>query len=327
MTILAGDVGGTKTLLALFDADGSGGDPVREERYDSGDYPGLGKILREFLGDGGDRPEAACFGVPGAVVDGVCRTPNLPWVIRERDLREDTGIDAVELVNDFVAAAKGVPDLPADRLRTLQEGMPETRAPKAIIGAGTGLGQAVLVPAHDRWRVLPTEAGHGDFAARGVVQRALLAHLEQRLDHVSVERVVSGPGIVTIFEFLADGLNPVSADTRRRVETADDKAAAITRLATEESDPTCTQALAVFVEAYGAEAGNLALRSLPKGGLYVGGGIAPKIADTLAEGAFMRAFLDKGRLRDLLSDIPVHVVLEERLGLLGAAARARELAS
>ncbi len=327
MTILAGDIGGTKTLLALFDADGNDGSAIREHRYDSADYPGLGQIVREFLADGDDRPAAACFGVPGAVVDGVCRTPNLPWVIRESDLEQDAGVPAVELVNDFVAAAKGVPTLPPDRLRTLQEGMPEKRAPKAIIGAGTGLGQAVLVPAHDRWRVLPTEAGHGDFAAQGVVQRALRAHLEQRLGHVSVERVVSGPGIVTIFEFLADSLNPVSAETRRRVEAAEDKAATITRLATDGGDPTCTQALAVFVETYGAEAGNLALRSLPKGGLYVGGGIAPKIVDTLAEGAFMRAFLAKGRLRDLLSDIPVHVVLEERLGLLGAAARARELAS
>lgn len=319
MRVLAGDVGGTKTVLAIVDGDEASFRVVEEERFSSQDCPGLAPVIRKFLRRTGQEVSSGCIGVPGAVVEGSCRTPNLPWVLSARELQVKTGVGHIELVNDFVAAATGVLVLRPDALMTLQAGNPIPTGARAVIGAGTGLGQAFLVWDGTGFRVSPTEAGHADAAPRGELQRRLVARLEEQLGgHVSIERIVSGPGLVRVYEFMVE--DGVSTWPEIREAFADEDAAAvISRHGLSRNDLACEQALDLFVEMYGAEAGNLALRALPRGGLYVAGGIAAKILEKLQDGHFMRAFLDKGRLSELLRTIPVHVVLEPMVGLLGAA--------
>ncbi len=322
MAVLAGDVGGTKTLLALVEPHGGGVRLLHERRFDSPAHTGLAPIVAEFLGGGATPVAAACFGVPGAVVDGACITPNLPWVIREAELAAATRIPHVRLINDFAAAALGVLGLGPESLATLQEGRPIENGTRAVLGAGTGLGQALLVWDGRRYAVAPTEGGHGDFAPQGDEQRALQRHLEaSHGGRVSVERVVSGPGLARIYAFLvAQGVA-----TTREVEealTTEDPGAVISHHGMAGSDPACVRALDLFIAAYGAEAGNLALRSLPHGGLYVAGGIAPKLRSRIADGGFMAAFRRKGRMSELMATFPVRLVLEPNVGLLGAAIEA-----
>lgn len=319
--VLAGDVGGTKTLLALAELDGTGVKLLEEERFPSPEYAGLAEIVAEFLARVRTPVAAACFGVPGAVLDGSCNTPNLPWVLTERELAAATGVPAVRLINDFAAAAVGVLAAPSASLATLQHGTPAAHGTMAVLGAGTGLGQALLLWDGRRYRVHPTEGGHGGFAPEGELQRELLAWLEASFDTVSVERVVSGPGLARIYEFLVGRGVPTSAEVARSVEQ-EDPGAVIAAHALARTDPACEQALDLFAAAFGAEAGNLALRSLATGGVYVAGGIAPKILPKLQDGTFLEAFSRKGRMSDLVRTIPVAVVLEERTGLLGAALEA-----
>jgi glucokinase len=319
MAVLAGDVGGTKSLLALVEGDGGGVRVLHERRFDSGAYSGLAPIVSEFLVATGAGPASACFGVPGAVAGGVCRTLNLPWVIDERELAAATGIGRVRLVNDFAAAALGVLALPAEALATLQNGAPDERGVKAVIGAGTGLGVALVVWGGERWVVVPTEGGHADFAPLGEEQRALQRHVEAELGgRVSVERVVSGPGLARVYDFLVATGTPTSPAVA--AEMADkDRGAVVGRHGLAGDDPACARALALFVAIYGAEAGNVALRALPTGGVYVAGGVAPKIRERVEDGTFIRAFRAKGRQSGLMETFPVHLVLEPRVGLLGAA--------
>lgn len=324
MAVLAGDAGGTKTILALVEGEEHDFKVVAEKQYASAEFPGLTPIVRRFLNAHGATAEAACFGVPGAVRDGECRTPNLPWFLSETDLAATTGIPRVQLVNDFVAAASGVLVLPPPSLLALQEGAPSATGTRAVLGAGTGLGQAILTWDGRQYLVLPTEAGHADFAPQGSLQRDLAASLEERMEHVSVERLVSGPGLKRIYEFLVE--RGVSSWPEVRESFAwEDPSAVISRFALTRRDLACEQALDLFFELYGAEAGNLALRVLPTGGVYVVGGIAVKNLEKLNDGTFMRAFRRKGRLREVLERIPVHVVLEPRVGLLGAARQAVRL--
>jgi len=318
MAIVAGDVGGSKTLLAVVEVHGGEVQVLAERRYASAEYPGLAPIIREFLDSIGTPVDRACLGVPGAVVNRGCRTPNLPWHLHEDVLQDETAIPNIILVNDFAAAAMGVVALPAEALAPIQEGTLRVHGPRAVLGAGTGLGQALLWWDGHRYRVQATESGHCDFAPQGDLQRALLAHLERELAHVSVERVVSGPGLVRVYRFLVDQGMPAVPSVQQALE-AGDPAEVIALLAMDEQEPTCDAALDCFIRAYGAEAGNLALRTLPLGGVYVAGGIAPKILPRLQDGTFLRAFRHKGRLSDLMATIPVHVVLEERAGVFGAA--------
>jgi glucokinase len=321
MQVLAGDAGGTKTILAVVESAQGSFHILAEERFASRQHSGLAPIITTFLARAGLKVDVACIGVPGAITAGVCRTPNLPWVLTEPDLAAQTGIRQIELVNDFVAAAAGVQMLGSDAIATLQDGNPQPTGTRAVIGAGTGLGQAVLVWNGTSFLVNPTEAGHADLAPRGELQRELAAYLEGRHEHVSVERAVSGPGLVSIYKFLVErGVSswPEIAESF----LTEDPGEVIARHAQSHRDLACEQALDLFVEMYGAEAGNLALRVLPHGGLYVAGGIAPKILRVLRQGSFMRAFLDKGRLRDTLLTIPVYVVLDSKLGLYGAAVNA-----
>jgi glucokinase len=326
MPVLAGDVGGTKTLLALVEPHGGGVRVLRERRFDSPAHSGLAPIVAEFLGEGAAGMNAACFGVPGAVSDGACVTPNLPWVIREAELASSTGLTRVRLINDFAAAALGVLALGPESLATLQAGAGDPRGTKAVLGAGTGLGQALLVWDGQRHSVVPTEAGHCDFAPQGEEQRALQRHLEAgHGGRVSVERVVSGPGLARIYAFLVAQGTPTTPEVEHELVTGD-AAAVISRHGMAGTDAACARALEIFVAAYGAEAGNLALRSLPRGGLYVAGGVAPKIRARIEDGSFLDAFRRKGRMSELMATFPVYLVLEPRVGLLGAALEALVMA-
>ena len=325
-TVLAGDIGGTKSLLAIAEGDGGELRIVEEARFASADYPGLAPIVREFMGGVKARVAVACFGVPGAVIAGRCTTPNLPWVVTEAELAAESGVASVHLINDFAAAAVGALVTPAERIATLQEGEEVAGAAKVVVGAGTGLGQAQLFWDGAVYRVNPTEGGHGGFAPVGELQRELLAYLERTHRPVSVERVVSGPGLARIYRFLVER----GVSTWPEVEHAmavGDSGAVIASHAMARSDLACEQALDLFIAAYGSEAGSAALRCLATGGVYLAGGIAPKILPRLQDGAFMAAFRDKGRMSELMRRIPVRVVLDPAAGLLGAALEACRMAS
>lgn len=317
--VLAGDIGGTKTILALARARSDNTvEIVREARFASPSYVGLAALLDEFMVKQESRPVAACFGVPGPVIGGACRTTNLPWLIDGPQLATQLGLSDVLLLNDFAAAALGVLTLPPGALVTLQKGEPLEHSTKAVIGAGTGLGHAVLFWDGRRYIAHATEAGHGGFAPQGELQRELLAELEQQSFPVVVERVVSGPGLVRVYDFLVRHGVPTS----RRVRAAmadEDPGAVITRFASEQRDSACQQALDLFVAAYGAETGSFALRTLPYGGVYIAGGIAPRILPALQRGGFIAAFCNRQRYEDLLGRFPVYVVTEPRVGLYGAA--------
>jgi glucokinase len=337
MEVLAGDVGGTKTLLAIAEvgeAKGlADGPPIalrESRRYDSRQYPGLGSICRAFAGElGRPLPERAGFGVAGPVSGGRSHTTNLPWVIDEKDLSSALGVRSVRLVNDFHALAMGIGSVAPRDLVPLNEGVPEPTGPWALIGAGTGLGEAIAVlGANGRRAVLPTEGGHASFAPCDEVQIGILRFLWRRYQHVSWERVVSGDGLVNVTEALSDSTgarpprNVAEAIQHRRGEAP----AEITQAA-RSGDSLCRRALETFCSLYGAEAGNLALKSLATGGVYVAGGIAPKILPELQEGGFRAAFLAKGRMRSLLEAMPVHVVLDPHTTVLGAAALAADEAT
>jgi glucokinase len=322
--LLAADIGGTKANLWLFEQDGARRRVRNEATLPSADYASASSVVRSFLKEA--RVEAAVVAIAGPVLEGRAQTPNLPWVVEQTRIAEAAGTDRVELINDLVATAYGIPELGSTALATLQEG---TRAEGmiAVIAAGTGLGEAMLVRDGSRQIAVPSEGGHADFAPGDEVEAALLEHLAKRHGHVSWERVVSGPGLLAIYRFLIESGR--AEETRSLVSkmTAGDASAAIAEAALTRSDPAADHALDVFVRAYGAEAGNLALKAFATGGVYVAGGIAPKILDRLRTGAFMQRFLGKGRYAELLGRIPVKVVLEPRAALMGAAQRAAQLAA
>ncbi len=315
--ILAGDIGGTKTLLALFEADGDALREVARQRYPSGDYAEFGDILDRFLTDA--RPtglEAATIGVAGPVIDGQCRTTNLPWTLDTTTLRHRLGIERVFLLNDLQATAYGMLYLDDSDFAVLNAGNAAS-GNAAVLAAGTGLGEAILFRDDNaRWHPIATEGGHCDFAPLDEQQDRLLAWLRQRYpDHVSIERIVSGPGLVDLHAFVR---------SERGEQATAITAEAITRGALAENDPCCLETLRLFARLYGAEAGNLALKSLARGGVYLGGGIAPKILPVLREGGFVAAFTAKGRFAPLLEQMPIKVSLNESTALLGAAWFARD---
>jgi glucokinase len=282
--------------------------------------------VRRFLGDGPPATiDVACFGVAGPVVDGRADTTNLPWHLDERELCERIPAGRVRLLNDLEATGYGVLGLDPAALATLQVGRRQ-QGNMAVIAAGTGLGEALLVWDRARYIVVSSEGGHTDFAPRTEIEMELLRFLRKEFGSVSYERVLSGPGLHNIYRFLREtsGLN--EPDWLHARLAAGDPSAVISEVALAAGDPVCIQALDLFVSIYGAEAGNLALKALAVGGVFVAGGIAPKIMTKLAGGTFVHAFRDKGRLGDLVAEIPVRVVLEPRTALLGAARVAFELA-
>lgn len=319
--ILAGDVGGTKVNLALYEFVEGTLKNAREKVYPARQYSGLEEIVKEFLG--AETPTAACFGVPGPVRDGRLRLTNLPWTLDSRELSKILNIQHVFLINDLQANGYGIAELNAEQVYTLSEGDARQIGNRALISAGTGLGECFMIWDGRDYVPYPSEGGHSDYAPRNEDEIDLLRFLKQKYNgRISFERIVSGQGLTNVYEFLREvrGLEePVWLAERL---AAEDPNAVIAELALKAKSEICEKTLDMFVSAYGAEAGNLALKVLAVGGLYVGGGIAPKILEKLKDGTFMKAFTDKGRLSQLLINIPVRIILESRTALLGAAAYA-----
>jgi glucokinase len=320
--ILAGDVGGTKVRLALSDSDGGKRKFLREQLFLVKNYPSLEGIVEEFLG--ASKVTAACFGVPAPVLHQHLRLTNLPWTLDSHDLAENLEIPQVFFINDLEANGYGIAELSAEQIFSLNEGEAIQEGNRALIAAGTGLGEGLLIWNSSGYTPHPSEGGHADFAPRNEDEIDLLRFLRQKFNgRVSFERVVSGMGLGNIYGFLRD--------VRRFDEPAwlaermaqEDPNAVITEMAMAERSEICEKTLEMFVSAYGAEAANLAMKVLSVGGVYVGGGIAPRILEKLKDGSFMKAFTDKGRLSPMLAQMPVRVILESRAALLGAAAYAQ----
>jgi glucokinase len=336
--LLAGDIGGTKTILRLVETLKTGLQTLSEECYPSRDFPDLVPMVQQFLATTKTAtPEKACFAIAGPVVNNTAKLTNLTWFLDSKRLEQELGITSISLINDFAAVGYGVLGLEPADLSTLQPGQ-QLSAPIAVIGAGTGLGQGFLIQQGDNYQVFSSEGGHADFAPRSELEFELLKYLRDKhnIQRVSVERVVSGQGIVAIYQFLRDRrIATESADVAQIVKTWEqeigqsektvDPAATIATAALEKRDRLSEQTMQLFIEAYGAEAGNLALKLLPYGGLYVAGGIAAKNLSLLQEGSFLRTFTDKGRISPLLEQVPVHIVLNPKVGLIGAAISAARL--
>ena len=317
--ILAGDIGATKTRLAVFDGSAGRTDPIAERTYASHDYPGLEVIASEFVRATGASISRACFGVAGPVKHGRSSTTNLAWIVDSRDLARDLRLPSVALLNDLEASAHGLPWLRPDEIIVLQEGAPDAAGHAALIAAGTGLGEAGLYWDGRSHLPFATEGGHASFAPSDENQIDLLRHLLRRFEQVSWERVLSGPGLVNIYSFLRDTGRGEEPPWLADEISAGEPAAVISTAALSGRSRLCSDALDLFVSLYGAEAGNFALKAMATGGVYVGGGIAPKILPRLRGPAFIGAFVAKGRMRPLLEAMPVRVVLNDRLALLGSA--------
>jgi glucokinase len=319
-TVLAGDIGGTSTRLALFEAAGDRIELLVSERFASREATGLAPLVGRFRSAHGDPIATACFGVAGPVVGGRVETSNLAWDVDAAVLARELGLPGVALINDLEANAHGIFALtPADFV-VLNAGAADAAGNVAVISAGTGLGEAAMYWDGQQQHPFASEGGHTSFAPASQLQVELWHHLCQKLGgHVSWERVVSGPGLVNIYEFLRDSGRGAEPEWLTRELRSGDAPAAISKAALAGTSPLCEQALDLFVAAYGAEAGNLALTVMATGGVYVGGGIAPKIVPKLTAPPFMDAFVDKGRMRGLLERVPVRVIANEHTALFGAA--------
>jgi len=332
--ILAGDIGGTKVHLALYTfADGRLA-PVRDTKFPAHEFATLDAVVDKFLtGDpanDGKRGEivAACFGCPGPVRNGRLKLTNLPWTLDARDLQRSLSIEHIFLINDLEANGFGIPELRPESIFSLHAGDAAAIGHRGLIAAGTGLGEALLIWDGKAHRPIPSEGGHCDFAARTDREIALLQYLRGTLEgRVSWERVVSGIGIKNVYAFLRDVEKIEEPDWLRERMAEEDPNAVIGRCAEDGSSSLCFETMKTFAAAYGAEAGNIALKVLAMGGMYLGGGIAPKMLKTLGNGGFMQAFLDKGRMSPLLESVPVRVILDETCALLGAAAYAEARAA
>lgn len=323
MRVLAGDIGGTKTALAIVEVDAHRQSVLRLKRYPSAAYPGLEEIVEEFLSAERARPAAAGFGVAGPVRDGIARITKLPWRLEERRFSRRARIARVALLNDFVAAAMGLRYLRPRQIATLARGRPEPGGPVAILGAGTGLGQAAVVAVGSRVEVVPSEGGHADFGPRTALEDRLVVFLRRRFERASRDRILSGGGLALLYEFLKlEGFARESPAVVAELESGEDPAAVVGRFGLSGRDRLCRAALDLFVSIYGSEAGNLALQYAATGGVYVGGGIAPKILPALRRPGFLRAFYAKPPMEEFLSRMAVRVVLDPRLALYGAAAAA-----
>jgi glucokinase len=316
--ILAGDIGGTNTRLAFFEGTPDRLNAVAIEVFPSQEHKGLPEIVRIFLDKHHQTARAAVFGIAGAVVDGRVEATNLPWVVDARGLASDLGIGRVELINDLLANAHGIALLDEADFVSLNPGSPSPTGNRALISAGTGLGEAGLLAVPPAYEPFPSEGGHADFAPRNELDIELLRYLMDRFEHVSYERVLSGPGLHNIFQFLRDSGRGEEPVWLAEQIAQGDPSAAIATSALEGTSDICVQALDIFVSVYGAEAGNLALKVVATGGMFVGGGIAPKIIRKLSSSTFIKAFNAKGRMSHLLQDIPVRVITNDKAALLGA---------
>jgi glucokinase len=320
--ILAGDIGATKSLIGLFDAGEGRPEPLRIESFPSTDFDDLPSIVRAYLKKEPSAPRisAACFGAAGPVIDEQVHMTNVAWSISAAEMRDTLGLDRVRLLNDLEAMAHAVPVLRPDELKTLQAGEAESQGNAVLIAAGTGMGQSILHYVGKRLIPIPTEGGHVDFAARTEREWALRRFLRERTGRVHLEGIVSGLGIVNIAQFThesescptAGALDPDDRDVPKRISAA----------AMDGSCPHCVETMELFVGAYGAASGNLALQAVAAGGVYIGGGIAPRILPLLTNGRFLDAFGAKPPMEDFLAKVPIHVILNREVGILGAAVAA-----
>ena len=338
--LLAGDIGGTKTLLGLFSPDPERPAPIEIGEFVTLDYDGLEQMIREFLGAWKVGPRtlaATCVGVAGAVTDQVARLTNVPWLVDAENVAGAVGLRRMLLINDLEALAYAVPVLTPDELAILQQGIAVPGGNAAVIAAGTGLGISMLHEVDGRWLPVASEGGHADFAARTDRELELVHELTRVFGRVGVEHVISGPGLVNIYQFTHQSfgtgpmITPNTIAPARlcagvgQVATHSGLPGRIYESAQEGRCPQCVEALDMFISAYGSETGNLALRAFATAGVYIGGGIAPKILPALQSGLFLEAFRAKEPMADLVATIPVAVILNPDAGLMGAAVRAQEL--
>ncbi len=322
--ILAGDIGGTKTYMALYELAGDTLRLLREMAFANRGYKGPAEIFREFLQSGEARNIAsAALGIACPITGDICRLTNLHWLVDRARLQQEFGIKSLELINDLAAIGWGVKLLPDKDLHLLQRGRP-SQGNAALIAAGTGLGEAIIFWDGKAYHASASEGGHTDFAPRNPVEIELLQFLMRKYGRVSYERIVSGPGLENVYEFVRSRGGAETERLKKRFE-AEGIAAVVSDEAMNGTDEGCMKALDIFLSVYGAEAGNLALKSLALSGVYVGGGIAPKVLKALSSGRFLDAFRDKGRYKSLMSHIPVKVILNDRTGLMGAARYAASL--
>jgi glucokinase len=318
-TILAADVGGTSARLAFFEVNAGGLTPIAEREYPSQKHAGLDEIVRAFVEARRLPVQHACFGIAGPVENGRVRTPNLPWVVDGKQLAKQLGLKTVAVINDLEANAHGIMALESKDFAVINEGAPDAAGNAAVIAAGTGLGEAGVYWDGKNHHPFACEGGHADLAARNDLEAELFLYLRKKRGHVSFERVLSGPGLHGLYEFLRDTGRGQESASIRDLMGRQDPSAVISQAALEGTCELCSQALDLFISFYGAEAGNLALKMMATGGVYVGGGIAPKIIKRLKGPGFMEAFTAKGRMKSLLEAIPVRVILNDRTALLGAA--------
>lgn len=323
MLALAGDIGGTKTLLQLVDVQDGEPRTVSERSFSSQEYPDLTAIVREFLADTDHNPpDSACFAVAGPVRAQRADITYLPWRLDAAQLSQRLTIPRVELINDFQGIGYGIETLHDDDLLTLQAGHPEPRGTRAILGAGTGLGEGILAWQGERYLMIASEGGHSDFAPRNEKEIELLRYLLQKQQRVSYDDLLSGKGLVAILHFLQRYHGHTIRHALQQAMDEGDAAAAISRSALAGEDPLATEALEIFVGIYGAQAGNLALTCKATGGIYIAGGIAAKILDLMKSPGFIEAFGNKPPMRELLAEIPVYIVVNPKVGVQGAMKRA-----
>ena len=339
--LLAGDVGGTKTLLGLFSTAPERPAPIEVGEFVTLEYGGLESMIREFLRARSVEPrriDAACFGVAGAITNEVARLTNVPWLVDRAVVSEEIGLRRCRVINDLEALAYSVPVLNGEELATLQHGVADPAGNAAVIAAGTGLGEAMLHNVDGRFIPAASEGGHADFAARTPREMDMALELTRVFGRVGAEHVISGPGLANIYQFTHDSFGAGPMITPNTIAparlcagvgqvTIAELPPRISRSAIERRCPQCVEALEMFVSAYGSEAGNIALRTVATAGVYVGGGIAPKLLPVLQEGAFLEAFRAKEPMAHLVATIPVAVILNREAGLLGAAVRAQEIAT
>jgi len=331
MTILAGDIGGTKTLLQLADIEaGSTYDVIFEKRYVSAEWENLTPMVLDFMQAAAQKTKAqakaACFGIAGPVNGRNACTTNLPWELNADDMQRDLGITRIRLINDFQSVGYGIELLSDDDVVILNLGNEVSHGTRVIIGAGTGLGQGFLVWQGEHYDVVASEGGHADFAPTNAEQIALLQHMQQQFKRCSWERVVSGTGIDNIHSYMLKTYSGQETAALSQARSDGDPSAAISIAAGNGSDLLAKRSMDLFCKLYGAQAGNLALTGLASGGVYVAGGVAPRIIDMLKNGLFMEGFMDKEeRMQNLLADMPVRVIVNAKVGLMGAAVAASRL--
>ena len=330
MKILAGDIGGTKTILQLSQYANNKFSVLAEERFESNSFATFDELLSCFINNHsqlGNNLDSACIGVAGPVKNQQANVTNLPWRLDSNLLAKALAISRFTLINDFQAVGYGIEQLADADVVTLQSGQVVHQGVRAVIGAGTGAGHAILAWCSGAYQVLSSEAGHSSFAPVNDLQRELLIYLTQRFGVASVERALSGPGIENIFQFLCARESDLLTEELRQATEDQEITPVVVEFALARKDPLAIKTLDMFIEIYGAAAGNLALYSMATGGIYIAGGIAPRIIDSLSQGSFIRAFNNKSKMQDLLSNIPVKVIVNPKVGLLGAAVYAARCGS